>query len=358
MLGWPLLVHYCGECHYNTTVEYSATVWKQEHTCSHCGYSSTGADISGKSSAEMNYTQHDELSALFSQRLNFSQQVEPVVVVEVDDRDSMQTETQPEAFVSISAHYTHTTHIRPLSETAFEPSRSPPPTYGESIMPEAMAQLFLQNSIDPTCLLPNQIQLFNNAADEQRLRLLELWRIAPPTYTKEKEHNNSWAPTNMQQEELLAKVRFETNMAARALAAYQKGWSKQQMDFDTHVDPVSISPIRAPGEPAWPPAARLRAASIVASHTVPNPGTEAEPYIVSGYQNSPRTDPVYAASPNLWQSPSYVSTNSPQSTMKDQYGSLMQIRNHADWEAMNERIANDRLSGFANTSSGDDDMIM
>ena len=34
MFGWPLLVHYCDVCHYNTTVTYSATVWIEFHTCS------------------------------------------------------------------------------------------------------------------------------------------------------------------------------------------------------------------------------------------------------------------------------------------------------------------------------------
>lgn len=35
MLGWPVLVHYCQTCHYNTPVEYSGTVWTKEHTCTH-----------------------------------------------------------------------------------------------------------------------------------------------------------------------------------------------------------------------------------------------------------------------------------------------------------------------------------
>jgi hypothetical protein len=46
--------------------------------------------------------------------------------------------------------------------------------------------------------------------------------------------------------------------------------------------------------------------------------------------------------------------------MEDQYGAYMQIRNHADWEAMNERIARERLGmvGRSSAQDCDDDMIM
>jgi hypothetical protein len=35
MHGWPVLVHYCENCAYNTPVTYSFNVWQIEHTCSH-----------------------------------------------------------------------------------------------------------------------------------------------------------------------------------------------------------------------------------------------------------------------------------------------------------------------------------
>lgn len=353
MLGWPLLVHYCQDCGYNTTVDYSATVWSQEHTCSHCGHKAVGADIAGKSSAEMNQSQHDELAALFSQRMTFSPQpVAPQTETHMVSGDEKQA-----AFVSISAHYTHSMHLAPSSDaSSSEPSRSPPPSYNDSLMPEAMATLLMQNSIDPQSLLPSQVQLFRNAGDEQRLRLLELWRIAPPSYLPKEEHvDAAWMPTSMQQEEMLAKVRFETNMATRALQAYQTSWPKHGNDFDTHVDPVPISPIRAPGDPAWPPAARLRAASIAAARTIPKPGSEAEPYIVAGYQSATSVDPVYAANSGLWQS-NYAQAGQHEA-MAEQYGAIMQIRNHADWEAMNQQIAHERITGVR-AGDGDDMMEM
>ena len=33
--AWPLLVHFCDVCRYNTPVPYSPTVWHAEHICSH-----------------------------------------------------------------------------------------------------------------------------------------------------------------------------------------------------------------------------------------------------------------------------------------------------------------------------------
>jgi hypothetical protein len=38
MNSWPLLVHYCEECQYNTPVLYLTTVWKQVHACSHVSW--------------------------------------------------------------------------------------------------------------------------------------------------------------------------------------------------------------------------------------------------------------------------------------------------------------------------------
>ena len=65
--------------------------------------------------------------------------------------------------------------------------------------------------------------------------------------------------------------------------------------LDTHVvEEEPMSPIRDVGEPAWPPAARMRAASIAASKLGARNG-DAEDYIVNGYaadRSSKSIDPV------------------------------------------------------------------
>lgn len=35
MHSWPLLVHYCDTCHYNTPLPYSPGVFTEEHNCTH-----------------------------------------------------------------------------------------------------------------------------------------------------------------------------------------------------------------------------------------------------------------------------------------------------------------------------------
>jgi hypothetical protein len=198
------------------------------------------------------------------------------------------------------------------------------------MMPEAMAEMLLQSSIDPTSLLPNQIELFAGADYEQRLRLLELWRIAPPSYPHEQHVHAQHEQTSVEKEEAEAKARYEQTMHARTM-------SREEHRFDSYCsNPVSAVLSVKP-----------RAASIASGAAYLAKG-EAEPYMSNGYQQM-HSDPVYAA--GLWQSPSYAQT-AHQSTMEDQYGMYEQIRCHADWERMNQREMDGQLG------QGDDDMVM
>jgi hypothetical protein len=206
-----------------------------------------------------------------------------------------------------SVHYTPTAHIRP-GDSYSEPSRSPPPAYLDAVMPDAMADILRQHSIDPSTLLPNQIELFANAQHEQRLRLLELWRIAPPSYpTEALRHAGAAHLTSVELEAQRAKLRYE-----------------QQMQ-----QPHSIAISEA-----------------------------AEPYMISGYEqqhyrqqdhrsslSQAAMDPVYAASAGLWSAPGHANAQQLEAQYYDQ------IRNHADWERMNERMMQERLGR-------DDEMVM
>ncbi|KAI7081061.1 hypothetical protein KC356_g9331 [Hortaea werneckii] len=380
MYGWPALVHFCGDCSHNTTVSYSPAVWTEEHNCSNCGSRSSGADIAGATQGRMNHSQHDELANLFARNMQLAQQADthngqhgqqesPTEKIStVDEKSSIHYISSPVHY--ISTHYTGTPHVR--SETTSEPSRSPPPPYHEAVHEhEAIATTLRQHSIDPSSLLPTQIELFANADYEQKLRLLELWRIAPPSYPLEAHMSGSLSPTSMENEEVEARLRYEVRIqqAAETLPTEER---RRMVDM-----PVSepISPIREAGEPAWPPAARMRVASIAANLAA---RSEVEPYIAEGYhrdQPSQATDPVYAAMGGLWQAPSYAvavqderdaqvlqqqQQKQQQSAMECQYGMYEQIRNHAEWEALNERIAREKLSGGVNGSveEDDDEMVL
>ncbi|KAK3111669.1 hypothetical protein LTR53_012837 [Teratosphaeriaceae sp. CCFEE 6253] len=358
---WPMLVHFCETCRYNTPVSYSPTVWHQEHSCSHCGLQSPGADIAGKSEGTMNSTQHDELSQLFAQNMQLSyqaaqqqqqqQQHRPPITI-IPPMSEKQEEQQPTHY--ISSHYTGTAHIRP--DTTSPPSHSPPPPYHETPMPDALATLLREHSIDPSALLPAQIHLVANADYAQRLRLLELWRISPPSsYPLETHLRREWRHTSVEQEEAEARARYAMRSAGRGTTYVPP--PEEQM-LDTHVV-APISPIREAGDPAWPPAARMRAASIAAGRKLGGDAAAAEPYMQNGYHHhssAQSVDPVYAA--GLWQAPSYASLmqQDPQaSRMEDQYGQYEQIRNHADWEARNEQVTRERFEALG---AGGDDMVL
>lgn len=303
----------------------------------------------------MNSTQHDELAQLF-QNMQFSHQA---AVIQQQQQLQQRQQIMPEtpekkadpAIHFASAHYTpNTAHVRAESE----PSRSPPPPYREAAMPLEMAETLRQHSIDPSALLPNQIDLFLNADYEQRLRLLELWRIAPPSYPLDQHLQGQWSATNMEKEENEARLRYERQMQIRSMP------QEEHMLDTVVVEP--LSPIRKEGEPAWPPAARMRAASIAAGQGPLQQKMEAEPYIVNGYEiaaASPRAvEPVYAAA-GLWQAPSYAETmqqqEQKQQALEDQYGMYEQIRNHAVWERMNEQMMREK---FVGQQSMDDEMVM
>ncbi len=321
----------------------------------------------------MNQGQHDELAQLFSQQMQVSQQQQvvqqqqqlphveqhafvqqqnvPHVAEPAPRLLEKQTSADSKPVHFVSAHYyPGAALLRP--DTTSEPSRSPPPPYNDDLMLDAMADVLRQNSIDPTALLPNQVHLFQNADYEQRLRLLELWRIAPPSYPLQ-EHlsTGKWAMTSVEREEALAKARFEgqqqQQQAQEQLRMNGRLPPQEEHMLDTYI-PEPISPIREPGEMAWPPAARMRVANIAAAHSRSQSRTDmAEPYIVSGYQgmNSPQAvDPVYAAAAGLWSAPSYAHAVEQQTNvMEDQYGMYEQIRNHADWERRNELVAREKM---------------
>lgn len=295
----------------------------------------------------MNSSQHDELAQMFAQNMQLSYQaaaaqqpVQPPQVMRVEELPQL-SEKQEQPVTYISAHYTGTAHIRP-EDTASSPSHSPPPPYTDGHVLEAMAETLRQHSIDPASLLPNQVQLFANADYEQRLRLLELWRIAPPSYPLEEhlQQQQSMQATNMEQEIKAANSRWEQRQLQ--LQTQRRG-EEHMLDTFIPDDAVPISPIREPGEAAWPPAARMRAASIAAKQKF---GSEqAEPYMAHGYQQA--VDPVYAGGAQgqgLWQAPSYAQAMTEQ------------IRCHADWEAMNERLARERMAGFGGGQQLDDEM--
>jgi hypothetical protein len=93
----------------------------------------------------------------------------------------------------ITQHYTHSAHV--------------PQQYSETSVSDALAAA----GVDASGLLPSQIQLFRHAQPDQQARLLELWRIAPPTSGNQllAKHLGSWPSTSLAIEEEAAEARWQ-----------------------------------------------------------------------------------------------------------------------------------------------------
>lgn len=239
--------------------------------------------------------QQDELANLFAQNMSFSNPTPPPEYKQVPPPPAEEPKR-----IWTSTHYVPNTHSTPQASP--EPE-SPIPTDQEIV------EVLLRNSIDPHSLFPSQVTLFRHAESDQRLRLLELWRISPPNlgaFDMEKEQA-TWLETNLQQEEQSAKLRYE-----HAVMAAQ-----------------GVQVIEAPERPSSAPEARSR----------PNTGG-AEPYMMSGYEmlaqreyestqalalaESKRynqaTDPAFRGSGGDW--------NKEVAHMVNNYGAFVAMREH------------------------------
>ncbi|KAI9701397.1 MAG: hypothetical protein M1820_006488 [Bogoriella megaspora] len=119
-------------------------------------------------------------------------------------------DVQRQPLTYASTHYTHSAHSAPRAQS--EPRT---PTVERSELFETLTR----NSIDPSSLLPSQIHLYANADADQKLRLLELWRIAPPNYNP-RDSTDGWYTTSLQQEEQLARIRYERLMQDRRMLGH------------------------------------------------------------------------------------------------------------------------------------------
>src|SRR4051794_18819046 len=106
----------------------------------------------------------DELADLMARNMRLDMQAP---AHNLSNPPTPQAVPQPAPITYISQHYHHSAHVVPAAATNNE----------------TPASTILQNAgVDTHALLPSQLQLFKNAQPDQQARLIELWRIAPPTY--------------------------------------------------------------------------------------------------------------------------------------------------------------------------------
>jgi hypothetical protein len=180
------------------------------------------------------------------------------------------------------------------------------------------------------------------------MRLVELWRISPPNYGGHAlaQDLGTWPATSFQQEEVMAKLRYERQMLEERASRTQmtedqpEHFDGEDMMSDGEHSNPPITPIQG-GDGRWPGATPLAHAS--------------EPYMISGYESlaqreyelsasrpskdvyshfgtavggasySRSTDPVYIGhNPNVSDGWARRTQEQQQQAMEDQYGAFSQ----------------------------------
>ena len=150
----------------------------------------------------------EELATLFSQNMRFSNAREAThATTEIEQRDH----STPPPY-SISMHYHHSGHLAPKTI----PSTVSQSQEGTTLVDpnDRVKDTLAANGINPSCMITSQLTLFEQAAPDQKSRLIELWRISPPDYAsyEDQELANKLDPlrhTTLEQEEDMARLRFQ-----------------------------------------------------------------------------------------------------------------------------------------------------
>ncbi|KAK6838357.1 hypothetical protein RU639_000932 [Aspergillus parasiticus] len=148
---------FCGHLSHDTR---ALAAFADESHCSQCGLSVS----------EGNLQMQEDLVALFSKQMRMDIPIS-------SGSQEMPSSTHVPAAHSISQHYHHSSHV---ARSTFPTG---PPKHDESLghsvaLNSAHEMLRLQN-INPSSLTSTQLQLFENAMPEQRLRLIQIWQIFP-----------------------------------------------------------------------------------------------------------------------------------------------------------------------------------
>lgn len=213
---------------------------------------------------------HEDLSALFARNLTFNPYVAPVEPV---------PEVEAPYTYSISQHYHHSNHLIPQQQPE-RPASEPPQT------DQHTTEIILaRHGVDIGNMSPSQVELFQTADAGQQMRLIELWRICPPSYGGHALPQDlaTGHSTTLQQEEALAKLRYERQMLEERMSRTGAGQDQYGMESieDTMSDSSNppLTPLQG-GDGRW-----------AGSHA-------AEPYMASGYESLAHYEYQQSAGPS------------------------------------------------------------
>jgi hypothetical protein len=213
---------------------------------------------------------HEDLASLFAR--NLSLQSRPYSDATTPNQVNQIVQPETAITYSITQHYHHSAHI--ALQKPSRPVSTPPPTDQET------TEIILgRHGVDVTTLFPSQLELFKTADPSQQMRLVELWRISPPNYGGHAlaQDLGTWPATSLQQEEAMAKLRYERQTLEERVSRAHMA-EDQQGHFDAGEDMMSdgeqsnapVTPIQG-GDGRW-------AGATVISHIT-------EPYMISGYES-------------------------------------------------------------------------
>ncbi len=135
----------------------------------------------------------EELATLMSQQLKLDNNISFQIPPELPPTPP-QIDTQPQ-ITYITQHYHHSSH---------QAAPTPP------VEPTSASDELARHGIDANVLFPSQLNLFKQAQPEQQIRLIQLWSIAPPNYGNQMLAKDlvNWPQTSMRQEEQAAQSRY------------------------------------------------------------------------------------------------------------------------------------------------------
>lgn len=290
-----------------------------------------------------NMQANDDLSALFSRNLTFNPELQPRVQAQAQaqsmvpksmvdepqqatqDRTIETSKSTPEPIVySISQHYIHSYHVpQEPAEPQQQPvqvqepqRRSSEPPQSDQLTPEVV---LAQHGVNPAVLSPSQIQLFRISEMPQKERLVELWRVAPPT-SNDDNPALAWTSTTVEQEELWARLRYERMIEAERQTAVMSldGTAVQSQSSDGRWLATNISQNVEPYMMSGYEELMRRENERQA----PKPKDVYSPYGSSVGSYSQATDPVYKSTGQDWSR--LQQEQQLQMQMENQYGSYQQ----------------------------------
>ena len=156
----------------------------------------------------------ETLAEMFAHKMNFSAYSGKSVLPVHSPISNMQDSSQDTKLVySISQHYHHSAHVVCAGSDA---SLSEMTLSSDSPERPSITDILIQNGVQPSSLLRSQITLFESSTDEQRSRILDFWRLAPPNYTANggqelADRLGEYQVMTLEQEEELAFLRHQRN---------------------------------------------------------------------------------------------------------------------------------------------------